>query len=91
MITLILIILSILLVASIAAIWFLIHQLNRAADKIELYENWIVSIRKDLSETYDELKRIDESHVFEKDDAVGFVFTEIVNTIKKVNEDYAKD
>jgi hypothetical protein len=92
MITLIIIIaLSILLAASIGVILFLIRKLLDVANKIEIYENWITSIRSDLDETYKELKRIDEAHIFEKDDVVGFVFSDIVNTIKKVNEEYVKD
>jgi hypothetical protein len=65
---------------------FLVKGINLAMDKNEEYESWIFKLKNRLTSTYDSLKLIDEKHIFERDDEVGFVFSNIVELISDLNE-----
>jgi hypothetical protein len=80
------IILSVLLTASICANIFLGYALDINLDKIETYQNWFLDIKKEVSVTYSKLKDLDDKQMFEKDDDVGFVFSEMVKLIEKLKE-----
>ena len=80
------IILSVLLTASICANIFLGYALDINLDKIETYQNWLSDIKKEVSVTYSKLKDLDDKQMFEKDDDVGFVFSEMVKLIEKLKE-----
>lgn len=74
-------IIGLLLVVSIGVNVFLITSLLKSFERIEMYGGWILSFRKSVENTRLELKRIDEKQIFEKDDDVGFVFSNIVAII----------
>lgn len=82
----IIIILSVLFTASVCVNIFLGYALDINLDKIETYQNWISDIKKEVSVTYTKLKDLDQKQMFEKDDDVGFVFSEIVKLIEKLKE-----
>lgn len=84
--TIIVIILSVLLTVSICVNVFLGYALDVNLDKIETYQNWILEFKKDLNVTYSKLKYLDDRQMFEKDDDVGFVFSEILKLIEKLKE-----
>ena len=84
--TVTIIILSVLLTASICVNIFLAYALDINLDKIEEYQNWILEFKKDLVLTYNKLKDLDDKQMFEKDDDVGFVFSEILKLIEKLKE-----
>jgi len=50
--------------------------------KVEIYEDWILEYKNQIEETYQALKFVDEKQMFEKDDEVGFVFSDILEIIK---------
>jgi len=50
--------------------------------KVDIYEAWILGYKNQIEETYQALKFIDEKQIFEKDDEVGFVFSDILKIIK---------
>lgn len=75
-----------LLTASICANIFLGYALDINLDKIETYQNWFLDIKKEVSVTYSKLKDLDDKQMFEKDDDVGFVFSEMVKLIEKLKE-----
>ena len=62
--------------------------------KYEVYEDWITFFKSEINAVNDRLKVIDttysdggiEYRLFEKDDHVGFVFSEIVRIINEFNE-----
>lgn len=54
--------------------------------KIEIYEDWLDMFRKEVSDVYTRLKAVDDKNLFEKDDDVGFVFSEIVKITKEFDE-----
>lgn len=54
--------------------------------KIEVYEDWLDLFRSEIDLVYKRIKAVDEKNLFEKDDDVGFVFTEIVRITKEFDE-----
>lgn len=53
--------------------------------KIETYENWIDLFRSEIDSIYHRLKMVDDQNLFEKDDDVGFVFSEILRVTEEFN------
>lgn len=60
--------------------------MNDLFDLIETMENWTSQYRTLVENTYRRLKEIDEKQIFEKDDDVGFVFSEMVKLIEFIKE-----
>lgn len=87
------ILLSAILIVSITINVLLYKALKNQLNKINLYENWIVeydswtdNVRNIISSTYLKMKIVDEKGLFFKDDDVGFVFTELLALLKKLND-----
>lgn len=78
------VILGVLLLTSIGLNVYFGAMLNRSIDKNEQYEQWIIDIESAINITYNKLKLIDDKQMFEKDDDVGFVFSNIVKLIEKL-------
>lgn len=54
--------------------------------KIEIYEDWMEYFRTEVDDVYLKMKEVDDKNLFEKDDDVGFVFTELVRISKEFSE-----
>ena len=54
--------------------------------KIEVYEEWLDMFRSEIDQVYTRIKSVDDRNLFEKDDDVGFVFSEIVRITKEFDE-----
>jgi hypothetical protein len=54
--------------------------------KIEIYEDWLDMFRSEIDQVYSRIKAVDDRNLFEKDDDVGFVFSEIVRITQEFNE-----
>ena len=54
--------------------------------KVEVYEGWLEMFRSEAEGLYARLKMVDEQNLFEKDDDVGFVFSEILRVTKEFND-----
>lgn len=54
--------------------------------KVEIYEDWMQYFRTEVDEVYLKMKQVDDRNLFEKDDDVGFVFTELVRISKEFSE-----
>lgn len=80
------IILSLVLLVSIVLNIFLIKATHLATDKIDAYESWILKYQVIVKETYSMLKMVDEKEIFERDDEVGFVFSNIVSIVNDLKE-----
>ena len=76
----------ILCVISLVLNIFLITSLNINLKKIEIYESWILNYQKIVKETYLLLKEVDNKEIFEKDDEVGAVFSNIREIIQDLKE-----
>lgn len=93
-------ILVMLLTLSIGGGIFLYVSLSRALNRIDLlesqlttieqlnteYTQWVGDFRKLVGNVYKKLKSIDERGIFEKDDDVGFVFSDMLNIINECNK-----
>jgi hypothetical protein len=91
------IILSVLLTISICLLIACYFIINVNLEKIDTYENWITDsnaniekIKSDLIKTHQRLKDVDHKGIFQKDDDVGFVFSEILNIIEKIKDNVQK-
>ena len=51
-----------------------------------LHRQWIIDIREDVNYVYKRIKSLDDKQIFQRDDEVGVVFTDMVNLISKLNE-----
>lgn len=76
----------ILCVISLVLNIFLITSLNINLKKIEIYESWILNYQKIVKETYLLLKEVDDKEIFEKDDEVGAVFSNVREIIQDLKE-----
>ncbi len=76
----------ILCVISLVLNIFLITSLNINLKKIQIYESWILNYQKIVKETYLLLKEVDDKEIFEKDDEVGAVFSNIREIIQDLKE-----
>lgn len=85
MLTLIIILTTVLTVSVCANFYFFV-KINDLLDVIETMENWSIQYKTLIENTYRKLKEIDEKQIFEKDDDVGFVFSEIVKLIELIKE-----
>lgn len=55
-------------------------------NKIDIYEQWIVEFKDDVNDVYQELKVVDDKNIFEKDDDVGVIFSELYKIMEKLNQ-----
>jgi hypothetical protein len=75
-------ILLILLIISLIINVLLFKLFTINLTKVEIYEAWILEYKNQINETYQALKFVDDKQIFEKDDEVGFVFSDILEIIK---------
>jgi len=80
------IVLSVVLTISICLNIYFFIKMNDLFDLIETMENWTLQYRNLVENTHRRLKEIDEKQIFEKDDDVGFVFSEMVKLIEFIKE-----
>ena len=55
-------------------------------NKIDIYESWIVELKDDINDVYRQIKLVDDKQIFEKDDDVGGVFSDLYLILKKLNQ-----
>ena len=84
--------LSVALAISITVNIILYYLLSRSAnisllleDKVNTLEQWVSDFQQSILTTYKNLKRVDESGIFESDDSVGFIFRDLVNILEVCN------
>lgn len=63
-----------------------IYVIQNLLKKIDTYEQWIEFFGGEINIMYKRLKSVDDKNLFEKDDDVGFVFSEIVRVMNEFNE-----
>jgi len=80
------IILSVLLTISVCSLIACYIIININSDKITTYENWVIEFKKDVQQTYQQLKNVDNKNIFQKDDDVGFVFVQLLDIIEKLKD-----
>ena len=80
------IILTAVLTISICVNVYFFIKMNDLLDLIETMQEWTIQYRTLVENTYRKLKEIDDKQIFEKDDDVGFVFSEMVKLIEFIKE-----
>lgn len=80
------IILTVVLTVSVCLNIYFFVKMNDLLDLVETMENWTSQYRILVENTYRRLKELDEKQIFEKDDDVGFVFSEMVKLIEFIKE-----
>jgi hypothetical protein len=84
------VLLSVLLIVSIGLNFYFGIKLSKVIDLVEDEQKFINKITDDIQYTYKQLKIIDDRQMFEKDDDVGVVFSNIVQIIEDLNNKYDK-
>ena len=79
------VILTVLLTSLILNI-FLLVALKKSFVQIDTLETWLLEFKLLVKNTYNKLKFVDDRRIFEKDDDVGFLFTDLLNIIKLTNK-----
>jgi len=79
-------VLSILLLVSLYVIFNLLKKLEQLESANEEYSDWIEQFYIRLNTILAEIKAIDEKKLFQTDDEVGSVFSQISETIKKLED-----
>ena len=69
------------IILTILIISLLVYGLNNALNKIEKYEDFIEADQKRNEALLETLRSIDQKQMFEKDDEVGSLFTQIRDII----------
>jgi len=64
----------------------LIYLVVISSRKIAVYEGWIIRFRREIAKVRHRLRLVDSQNLFEKDDDVGFVFSEIVRVIDEFDK-----
>ena len=80
------ILLLILLFISVTVNVFLLITSKKLFNQIDILEDWIINFKKSVENTYNKLKDIDNRGIFEKDDDVGFLFSDLKQIIESLNK-----
>jgi hypothetical protein len=80
------IILTMLLGLFVTTTVILCYLTYNSQNKIDIYESWIVELKDDINDVYRQIKSVDDKQIFEKDDDVGGVFSDLYLIIKKLNQ-----
>jgi len=80
------IILSVFLILSVILNGVFVYCSWNSIKKMEQLEEWVTTFRTQIDNVYKRLKFVDEKNLFEKDDDVGFVFSELVRIMKEFDD-----
>ena len=80
------IILTLLLGLFVTTTVILCYVTYNSQNKIDIYESWIVELKDDINDVYRQIKLVDDKQIFEKDDDVGGVFSDLYLILKKLNQ-----
>lgn len=82
-------IISMLTISSILA--YLVYSLSKKNNILEIITDqqseWIDDFGDEIKQVYNRLKAVDNSNIFEKDDDVGFAFSEILRITREFDEE----
>ena len=73
-------------VVAIAIIGALCYACYNLLKKIEVYEEWVSRFRSEIDQVYKHLKEVDDKNLFDKDDDVGVLFTELLRITKEFDD-----
>jgi len=67
------------------------QQLTLSEENNFLLNNWVTDFRTLILNVYKKLKSVDDRGIFEKDDDVGFLFSELLAIIDECNKRISDD
>lgn len=71
------------LVLLVGTLGYAVFNLTR---KLEVYEDWVSYFKIEVQKVYIRLKQTDEKNLFEKDDDVGWLWSEILRIVDEFNK-----
>ena len=76
-----------LLIVLLLTVCIFLYKLTKIQlNKISTYEEWLISIKRNTNFVYKKIKELDDQGMFQKDDHVGFIFEELLNLIKWLDD-----
>lgn len=79
--------LAILIIAVLTAIvGALIYSCYNLLRKLEVHEEWVSEFRTEIEIVNKKLREVDDRHLFEPDEDVGFIFSELVRIMKEFDD-----
>ena len=85
------IILSLLLCVSLFANWNLLRKNEAQEDDVEFMNDWIDIINTQTKDVLKRAREIDRKGIFEKDDEVGSLYSELKKTIETLDNLIVKE
>tara|TARA_R110002020_G_scaffold275364_1_gene490568 strand:- start:325 stop:594 length:270 start_codon:yes stop_codon:yes gene_type:complete len=79
-------VISTLLLVSLYVIFNILKKLEQLESANEEYSKWVEQFYTKMNTILSDIKHIDDKKIFESDDEVGSVFSQISETIKKLEE-----
>lgn len=68
------------------ALWRMLLKNEKLEKKLIEYESYVDSLSSTIEQSSLELHELDKTGMFEADDEIGFVFTDIKNIYKNLNQ-----
>ena len=85
------IVLSIFLLLCLFIIVNLLRKLERIDDETNDIALYVEDLHADIQKLQKDMNEIDSKQIFQSDDEVGTIFTELKNIIDRINEKYPED
>ena len=76
----------IVLLILVSTISVLVYGLRISVQKVNLYEQFIIERREEYIRLLSRVRELDKREMFEKDDEVGVIFSEIRDEIEEFNK-----
>lgn len=76
----------IVLLVLVSTISVLVYGLRISVQKVNLYEQFIIERREEYIRLLSRVRELDKREMFEKDDEVGVIFSEIKDEIEEFNK-----
>jgi hypothetical protein len=73
------------LIVSIVILCTFVYILFNLYRKVKIYENWSVILRAQVEKLQQDVSEVDTRGLFENDDDVGFIFSEISDLIENLD------
>lgn len=76
---------SIIIIILLYVVWNLLRKVEKLEDGINEVNEVLDSSKESIESTLDRMKEVDRLGSFEADDESGFIFTELLTTLDKLN------
>ena len=80
------ILLSLLSIALGYSTFNLLKKLERYEEQIEESDEWLIATQSEIKQILQTIEELDSKHLFEDDDEVGQVFSQIKDTVNSIEK-----